>query len=64
MLMPIEITVAAVAHGRATKRVNALTAVLCGGLPAILLGILFPAGFGRWVTGFVVGLLWASLFEY
>ena len=64
MLTPTEITVAAIAHGRATKRVNALTAVLCGGLPATLLGFLFPASFGRWVAGFVAGLLWASLFEY
>jgi hypothetical protein len=64
VLTPTEITLAAIARGRATKRVNALTAVLSGGLPAILLGILFPTGLGRWFTGFVVGLLWASLFEY
>jgi sterol desaturase/sphingolipid hydroxylase (fatty acid hydroxylase superfamily) len=62
--MPTEITVAAIARGQATKRVNALTAVLCGGLPAVVLGIFFPAGFGRWLAGFIVGLLWASLFEY
>ena len=64
MLTPTEITQAAIARGRATKRVNALTAVLSGGLPAILLGVLFPIGLGRWFAGFVVGLLWASLFEY
>ena len=64
MLAPTEITVAAVNRGRAIKRVNALTAVLCGGLPATLLGFLFPTGLGRWLAGFVVGLLWASLFEY
>jgi hypothetical protein len=64
VLTPTEITVEAIAHGRAIKRVNALTAVLCGGLPAAVLGIFFPAGLGRWVAGFVVGLLWASLFEY
>ena len=57
-------TAVATAHGRAIKRANALTAILCGGLPALLLGILFPAGFSRWLVGFVVGLLWASLFEY
>ncbi len=55
---------AAIARGRVIKRVNALTAVLSGGLPAVVLGSLFPAGLGRWVAGFVVGLLWASLFEY
>jgi Fatty acid hydroxylase superfamily len=64
VLTPTEITVAAVNRGRAIKRVNALTAVLCGGLPATLLGFLFPTGLGRWLAGFVVGLLWASLFEY
>jgi Fatty acid hydroxylase superfamily len=64
VLVPTEITVAAVNRGRAIKRVNALTAVLCGGLPATLLGFLFPTGLGRWLAGFVVGLLWASLFEY
>src|SRR5438128_1578351 len=51
-------------RGRAIKRVNALTAVLCGGLPALGLGILFPTGPWWWLAGFVVGLLWASLFEY
>jgi hypothetical protein len=43
---------------------NALTAVLCGGLPALMLGIFFPAGFGEWLAGFVVGLIWANGFEY
>jgi len=54
----------AIARGRAIKRVNAWTAVLCGGLPAITLGVLFPAGPGKWLAGFGVGLLWASWFEY
>jgi hypothetical protein len=63
VLAPTEITAAAIARGRAIKRVNALTAVLCGGLPAVVLIIFFPAGFGRWLAGFVAGLLWASLFE-
>jgi hypothetical protein len=64
VLTPTEITVAAIARGRAIKRINALTAVLCGGVPAVVLGSLFPASTGRWVAGFVLGLLWASLFEY
>ena len=57
-------TATAIAHGRAIKRANALTAILCGGLPAIVLGIVFPAGPGRWLAGFIVGLLWANGFEY
>jgi hypothetical protein len=59
-----EIRATAIARGRAIKRVNALTAVLCGGIPAIALGVLFPAGPGKWLAGFVVGLVWANLFEY
>ena len=59
-----EIREAAIAHGRTTKRVNALTAVLCGGLPALALGILFPASPGKWLAGFGAGLLWANWFEY
>ena len=54
----------AIARGRAIKRVNALTAVLCGGLPALAFGIFFPSGPWRWLAGFVVGFVWASLFEY
>jgi Fatty acid hydroxylase len=53
-----------IARGRAIKRVNAWTAVLCGGLPALALGILFPTGLQNWLASFLVGLLWASLFEY
>ena len=50
MLTPTEITVEAIAHGRAIKRVNALTAVLCGGLPAACLDSFFPPAWqvGRW----------------
>jgi sterol desaturase/sphingolipid hydroxylase (fatty acid hydroxylase superfamily) len=44
--------------------VNALTALLCGGLPALVLGIFFPAGIGKWLVGFIVGFLWANAFEY
>jgi hypothetical protein len=41
-----------------------VTAVLCGGLPAAILGILFPSHPQRWFAGFFVGLLWANGFEY
>jgi Fatty acid hydroxylase superfamily len=59
-----EIKDAAIAQGRTTKRSNAFTAVLCGGLPAIALGIPFPASPGKWLAGFIAGLLWANWFEY
>ncbi len=64
MLTVTEIRATAIARGRAIKRVNAWTAVLCGGLPAFALGILFPTGLPHWLAGFGIGLLWASLFEY
>ena len=59
-----EIRSAAIAQGRAIKRVNAWTAALCGGLPAVVGGFFLSPSIGKWVGGFVVGLLWANLFEY
>ena len=64
VLTATEIRATAIARGRAIKRVNAWTAVLCGGVPALALGILFPTRLQQWLAGFGVGLLWASLFEY
>ena len=63
-LTATEIRTIAIARGRAIKRVNAWTAVLCGGLPAVAIDAFLLKGFGRWLVGFVVGLLWANLFEY
>jgi hypothetical protein len=63
VLTATEIRATAIARGRVIKRVNGWTAVLCSGLPALALGILFPAGLPQWLAGFGV-LLWASLFEY
>lgn len=59
-----DIRATAIAHGRAIKKKNALTALLCGGVPAAIVGLLFPSAAGRWVIGFFVGLLWANGFEY
>ena len=59
-----EIRAAAIAQGRAIKAVNAWTAALCGGLPAVVGGFFLSPSIGKWVGGFVVGLLWANLFEY
>jgi hypothetical protein len=64
VLTATEIRATAIARGRAIKRVNGWTAVLCGGVPALALGILSPAGLPQWLAGFGAGLLWASLFEY
>ena len=59
-----EIKAAAIARGRVRKRTNALTAILCGGIPAAILGALFPSRWEVWLAGFLVGLLWANGFEY
>jgi Fatty acid hydroxylase superfamily len=55
---------AAIARGRAKKRDNAITAVLCGCLPAVILEVMFPAHLERWLIAFLLGLLWANGFEY
>jgi hypothetical protein len=57
-------TTAAIVRGRALKRANAWTALLCGGLPAFLLGLVLAPGAARWLVGFILGLLWANGFEY
>ena len=59
-----EIRLAAIARGRANKRKNALTAVLCGGLPAAILALMLPSHAERWFLGFLLGLVWANGFEY
>lgn len=59
-----ELTATAIAYGRALKRSNALTALTCGGLPAIVLAVLLPSSPERWLIGFLAGLLWANAFEY
>ncbi|MFQ5663413.1 MAG: sterol desaturase family protein [Terriglobia bacterium] len=55
---------AALDRGHTIKRVTALTAVLCGGVPATILGVWFPSEPEKWLVGFLVGLVWANGFEY
>src|SRR5713226_8019729 len=59
-----EVRTTAIARGRAIKRTNALATFLCGGVPAAILGVLFPSPPERWLIGFVAGLIWANAFEY
>jgi sterol desaturase/sphingolipid hydroxylase (fatty acid hydroxylase superfamily) len=54
----------AVARGRALKRVNAMAAVLCGFVPAVLLAVISPPSPQMWLFGFLAGLVWANFFEY
>lgn len=54
----------ATARSKAIKRANALTSILSGGVPAVILGLLFPSDSETYGLGFLVGLLWANGFEY
>jgi len=54
----------AIARGRALKTMNALTALLCGGVPASVLCFISPPTLGKWLIGLGLGLLWATWFEY
>jgi hypothetical protein len=59
-----ETNVSALAAATKQKRTNVLTAILCGTVPAAVLGTMFPTPLWHWLIGFVVGLVWANAFEY
>jgi sterol desaturase/sphingolipid hydroxylase (fatty acid hydroxylase superfamily) len=63
---PTELTEIAVRHGRDKKRKNAIAALLCGAVPAVLLTFYSgsAAGWELWLLGFIVGLVWGDAFEY
>ena len=69
MPTPTELTEIAVRHGRGKKRKNAIAALLCSVIPAVLLSFysrpvswkLWPLGF---IVGLIVGLIWGDAFEY
>ncbi|PYT84794.1 MAG: hypothetical protein DMG40_00735 [Acidobacteria bacterium] len=54
----------AFAVARMQKVKNAMTAILCGAVPAAFLGTRFPTSPWHWLVGFAVGLVWANAFEY
>ena len=54
----------ALEHARKLKRNNALTAFLCGALPAALLAVYNPPNSMQWLLAIAVGLVWANGFEY
>ena len=51
-------------RARNLKRNNALTALLCGALPALLLSLYLPPAPHQWLLGLAIGLVWANAFEY
>ncbi|MGC2531316.1 MAG: sterol desaturase family protein [Candidatus Sulfotelmatobacter sp.] len=61
-----KLTEIAVWHGRDKKRKNAIVALLCGAVPAVLLSFYSgsAASWELWLLGFIVGLIWGDGFEY
>lgn len=51
-------------HACELKRNNALTAILCGALPGLLLAVYAPPSRDEWLLGLAIGLVWANAFEY
>lgn len=64
MATPAEIRSAAVQHGRAKKRNNALVALLSGALPGVILCHYLRADWKHLSAGLILGLLWGNGFEY
>ena len=59
-----ETRVAALSRSKTTKRLNAVAAILCGVASAVPLAFALPSGPGRYLVGFLVGIVWANGFEY
>ena len=64
MATSLELEQIAVQHGTVKKRNNAIAAVICGILPALLLIHYDPWNWKRWLAGVIVGLVWGNGFEY
>jgi len=67
---PTELMEVAVRHGRDKKRKNAVAALLCGAVPAVLLSR-YSESVVRWelwllgfIVGLILGLIWGDAFEY
>lgn len=59
--------VAALQRGRTLKKFNAVTALVCGAVPGLILSRLlypYPSSLRLWLVGIAAGLLWANTFEY
>lgn len=54
----------ALTRGRRLKRNNAITALLSGAVPGLLIARVLHPSLMAWIAGLVIGLLWANAFEY
>jgi hypothetical protein len=54
----------AIRHGQTKKRNNAIAAVLCGTLPAVLLGFYSSVTWEHFLIGVLAGVIWGNAFEY
>ena len=54
----------AIRHGQTKKRTNAVAAILCGIVPAVLLGWQSSLSWQQWLIGLMIGLIWGNAFEY
>lgn len=64
MATATEIRAVALAKGRELKRTNAITALLCGAVPGLILSLFVHTTLHRWELGIAIGLLWGNAFEY
>lgn len=62
--MTTEIRDTAIRHGQLKKRKNALSALVCGALPAALLELRFHPAWPAWLLGLTIGMVWGNAFEY
>lgn len=64
MLTMIESGEKAIQRGLTKKRRNAIAAVLCGTLPAVLLSFYRFVDWESWFFGVLLGVIWGNAFEY
>ncbi|MBZ5647794.1 MAG: sterol desaturase family protein [Acidobacteriia bacterium] len=64
--MPVatKVDLEALARGRAINTHNAITAALCGAVPAAICAWQQPPSAAMWIIGLIGGFLWANGFEY